>query len=211
MRLQNSSQYDTVALRRIFAATWRGVYAVKGLKGTATQTWKLLAIQVRKGQRNVRYTWSPQDQHTLGFALPRLTGTEFIPLMRQQHGGDQSKSAQHGGLEAERIALAMQQAIYDMWSWKRQRGAKLVLLISVRAGLLRANIPVYVPIRVLKQRVEIPQDKLKEKYDQLGALEKKWTTKSKLAQTKLKKIRERRKRYAKQLAARKQGAREDAA
>lgn len=208
MKVKNSSQYDTRVLKRIFEATWHGLWASKMKTPPETP----LVIEVEKGQRNQRtwkWRWNPNERYVVEVKLPPLTGAEFIAIAREQHGGNVGR---HEALKAADVALCAQQAFYSTQGWHRRRGMKNSVLPAVLIAIERAELPTYIPIRVARERQEKQRDKLQEKYDRLVELEKKWQTRLKLSQTKLKKIRDRKKRYAKKLTERgTTGAQEDAA
>lgn len=207
--LKNDSQWDTRMIGRIFQLVWDELTEHRKDKQLLDSQWAALPIHVFKGQKHWRWkivvsTVAPHRE--LHVSLPRLTGSEFIPLARQLHGGDQSQSGQHGGLKVRELAICAQQFIYKLNRWNRNRGEKHDLRSDVAAELVRKKFPTYVSVRILPPPKEDQRDVMQERFDRAVELEAKWRTKLKLAQTKLAKQLKRKKHYAKKLAERQQAA-----
>lgn len=215
MKLKNNSQYSTRILRRILEITWEGIERAKMMSPRITGAPSHLTVEFTRSQKltrlaEVKRSTDGKPSIYVRILLQPLSGSEFIPLMRQLHGGQQR--GEHEGLRSADVALCVEWAVRQVHGWVAvKRGVKKRLHPDVRTALQKAKIPEFVPIRVLRPKVEPAQvDRLQQKYDRACELERKWTTRLKLAQTKLKKARERKKRYAKRLAER-QPAQEEAA
>jgi hypothetical protein len=66
------------------------------------------------------------------------------------------------------------------------------------------GLPAYIPLKILKPKLQ--RDRVQERHDRVIELEKVWLRKQKLAATKVRQYRQRRRYYEKQLAARKEHA-----
>lgn len=218
MKIKNSSQYDTRTLGRIFKGAWNGFNRMRAVKIGYVDNPQFrkshpepdITIHITKGPRNqINWKWKMANRtdKDVYVKLPPLTGTEFVAIMREQHGG---VAGTHASLTVDDVALIAQQIFYTINGWSRKQGRKNTLTIHTRAEVAMLEDRKFVPMRILKPKVERTRDQLQEKYDRAIELERKWTTKLKLAQTKLKKARERKKRYAKRLAER-ESAQEEAA
>jgi hypothetical protein len=197
MNLRNTSPYHTATLRQIITTTFR---TLRAEHGEVDREWPIKII-VEEGRKNVRWQWvKDQKVSTILLSLPKLTGTEFIPLLRQQYGG--SSNTEHGGLRSQDIALAAQQAVHQHFiRWLKPNSLSTLVALSVRAALMRAKIPEYVPLRVRKEpKPQEPRNVVQDRYKRVLELEAKWQRKIKLAQTKLKKLRLKRRHYEKKLS-----------
>lgn len=202
MHLINTSAYHTATLRRIFTTTIRALNAEYTVVPARTRKFDA-RICVEEGRTRLHWEWEEGARAaTLHLRLPKLTGAEFIPLLRQQHGGAATTSnVAHTTLESEQVAFIAQQVANSFFGWRHHDPLRLNL--SVRSALVRAKIPQYVPLRVRKPpKEEEPRDIVAERYKRVLELETRWKTKRKLAETKLKKLRLKRRHYEKQLAKR---------
>jgi hypothetical protein len=207
MKFTNTSAYHTATLRRIFTVTIRALSAE--LIHAEGRPWDFNII-AEEGRVLLRWAWmektsiSLQRVATLRLVIPKLRGSEFITLLRQQHGGlnpDFGKAVEHGALKSEEVAFAAQEVAYEHFRVYGHR--VLTLHPAVYRALKSAKVPQYVPLRVRKPpKEEVPRDIVALRYDRVLAAETRWKTKFKLAETKLKKLRLKRRHYEKQLAKR---------
>lgn len=208
MELKNTSQYDTVTLRRIITATYDGVLEWRRTtaltnRDTVTQWWEGLTVTAVRGRGSTlkRGKTLAGGNKEIELRLPRLKGDEFIVHLRERHGGGTSKRP-YSALKAEAVALIFQQTMYQFFGWKRKRGFGAELVAGVRLQLQRAGVPAFVPLRIRRARTTAekePRNIVQERYAKVCELEAKWQRKAKLAQTKLKKLRSKRKHYEKKL------------
>lgn|GEM_PF-6743293 len=187
--IENSTAYDTRAVRRVLQAIYRTFRRREG----HSVGWPNMRVRLLEGRtQRIRIdAW----KDLLKIYLPPLQGTEFIGLLRQQHGGDMEHD--HGGVSALRLALQVQGALFGLVSGARRSWHDKQILDGKRT--LR-GIPELLPLKIIKP--ELPRDKLREKLTRTLELKKSWQRKAKLAGTKLKKLTSLQKRYEKQLARR---------
>jgi len=184
----NHSAYDTRAVRRVIQATSRAF----AKRERPLPFWPRLHVRLLEGRsRSPQVTY--ESNGDLLINLPRLRGTEFIGLVRQQHGGDHEAC---DGLSSVSLALAIQVWLFH-WAGKHPPWAANVLMDS---GRMLKRIPMLIPLRIIKP--EPPRDRLRDKLTRTMALKKSWQRKAKLAGTKLKKLARLQKRYEKQIAQR---------
>jgi hypothetical protein len=210
MNLRNTSPYHTPTLRKLFALTFRAIKVDSN--GDPDKGFRP-RILVEEGRTRVRWEWDENAKvPTLHVKLPKLTGDEFIALFRQQHGGAVQRYSNpadpkfgqtiqtHGALTSERVALEAQQALYALLNIA-PKAISGVPDISVRVALKKAKVPEFVPLRVRKPvREKEPRNIVDERYQRVLELEAKWMKKIKLAQTKLKKLRVKRRHYEKKFS-----------
>lgn len=204
MNLRNASQYDSRALRTVILATHHAVMREK--TNSSPGWWDDLLIDIQTGRKNCAWEWDvasladgSKKHRRLILVLPKLTGTEFIPLLRQQHGGRSTANVQHEALRAESVALLIQKAIGVHYGWKRPKGQANMLKIGVRAAFVRKHIPEFVPVRILREVEPEERDIVAERYERLLELEKVWASKAKRAQTRLRTLRTKRKAYERRM------------
>lgn len=199
MKINNASQYDTKALKRILLLTWDTLFeslSKTQQPGARDNT----VINIRKGQKHCRWKMDRSVPNIVTLTVPALNGSEFVTLLRQAHGGEQHDGGT--GLAARHVALMMQQAMYYMWGWNRPNGKKNTLVRAVEEKLVR-ELPPYVAIRVIKPKAEKPRpDRSQVKLQKAVEMERKWTTKLKLATTKVKRARKLVRYYTKEIAKR---------
>lgn len=198
MKLTNTSEYHTATLRRIFVVTVRTLRERKTIRAFDAR------VVIEVGRKNLRFEWQDQGVRfpTMTIMVPKLTGDEFLPLLRQQYGGSvAAANVPTAGLKSVDVAAIAQRAATLFFKWPTQDQ----LDIAVRAALIKAKIPPYVPLRVRKpQKEKEPKGLVEKRYERVLELEMRWNRKLKLAQTKLKKLRTKRKHYEKKLANRNQ-------
>ncbi len=204
----NESSYDARAVRRVLTAVWSGI---PPLAPIPVGWWERIRVRLTVGRgRGVRAECDRGIARTkdgaltikpiLTLHLPALRGIEFIGLARQQHGGD--IGADHGGLKVTDLALCIQQAFLELLgvpnvpAWTRT-----VLSAAARKKLQRIKL-VLIPLRILKPKTARPRDRVQERYARVLKVERVWLRKQKLANTKVKKLRQRRSYYEKLLARR---------
>ena len=200
----NASAYDTRAVRRVLSAVARMLVR----RGYVIRSWAGLRVRLMNGRTQIRsevvvhpgetrleaLSRSPRQ---LDLHLPQLRGDEFIDMLRHQHGTE-SLSVDHGGLTSANLALHMQGTLLDM-SDSRVRWQGRMLMEGARTP---RGLPVCIPFRIVRPKP--PRDRVQDRYARILQLEKVWQRKAKLAATKIKKLRGQRRRYEKQLAARKE-------
>ena len=203
MKLTNTSAYHTATLRRIFTVTVKALCA-------AYHTSRVFDVRVlaEEGRKHLHWSWDTKQRPAipafLRLTLPKLTGAEFIPLLRQQHGGeDTTKNVDHAALRSTDVAMIVQQIASSFYGWRPVGSWNRQPELSVRAALVKAKVPQYIPLRIrTPPKEEGPRDIVSERYERVLELETKWKTKQKLAQTKLKTLRLKRRHYEKTLAKR---------
>ena len=182
----NQSAYDARAVRRVLQAVVRQF----GRTEWPVLFWRPMRVQLLEWRgAGVKVEMVPSETKLY---LPALRGAEFIGLARQQHGGQ--SGVDHGGLTATAIALALQPALFAQFGMLPPAWCSNVVMGGSRT--LRRT-PERIPLRIIKPKA--PRDKLRERYARTVELEKAWQRKAKLAATKLKKVRQFKARYAKQL------------
>lgn len=195
MNFRNESPYHTATLRRITVATFRGL-----LKPLPAQ------VRVVEGRVNLRIVY---ENGGLGIFLPKLTGAEFVVLLRQQHGGAPARynpaipaarsDLAKAGIHTATFAQALQRTV-AAHDYKDLNWYGTMLHPEIERELKKAKVPIYVPLRVIKpKKGPVPRDIVQERYKRVCELEARWQRKLKLAQTKLKKIRSKKKHYHKKL------------
>jgi hypothetical protein len=190
MRLINHSPYDTRVLRRCVVAAYRE-FAEANLRGA---WWRMLQVHVvLAGTRNSIVLRRGREDRII-LRVPKLTGHEWVYLTRQANGeGPPSDDDPHAPLRS-----------VDVWHFA---GAEFAEHLHSRFRMgVRAlpGVPPLVPLRVA--RPVAPRDRVQERYARVLALEKTWTRKIKLAQTKVRAYKRKRQYYEKQMAARKDPA-----
>jgi len=183
MRLINESPYDSRALRQIATAARR--YILKyGRQGfTPFHWWKNLTIRVLVAGAH-EPDLSPGQ--TLGaiVRVPKLTGNEWHQLARQQVD------------DAFTPLEFFRRIVNEVWSAPMDADAGVFL------DRLHKKIGVVVPLKV--QRTKPQPDRLAERFRRVIELEAHWLRRQKLAATKVKSYRVKRRYYEKRLAARKE-------
>lgn len=192
MNLRNTSPYHTATLRKIFLTTLR---AVQASSSEVDRKWDPI-VEVREGRTRLRWVWVEGAKvPTLLIHVPKLSGDEFISLLRQKHSPGEHPNV-HGALTSDEIAKIAQHV--SQVAFRMNIGTNLE--VPIRLALRRAKVPQYVPLRVRKPpKPEEPRNIVNDRYRRVLELESKWKTKLKLAQTKLKKLRLKRRHYEKKL------------
>jgi len=224
MRIRNLTQYDTRALRRVVTATRQITEAVVQHR---LSNWKRLTLVVRYersriGTRAVRKAHEG-GAYVIDMTVPPLSGEEWIALTRERHGApliDVVKTTNRPLLAVELIArlytwLSWQQGLergikprsspYAFWG---VAGEKLIWSYGRDAARRKATklvqtLPALLPLKSPSRR-KPARDLQRERYERLLAREKQWTTRAKLAATKLKNIRQQRRAYERRMAKKEQ-------
>lgn len=204
MKVRNTSPYDTRVIRRVLVAVKRAwIHNATRFGEDHADLFKALVVECVPGRTNrVTAQWAANTQqtnrlaHILTLRLPKLTGDEFVPLWRQHHGGEQGIKA---GLNTTELALLLQQCYYGIAGKDRKKWMKERL---VGGPDTVKGLPQFVPLKIIQPKEGAPRDIVAERHARVLELEQKWQRKLKLAQTKLKKLRAKRKHYEKKLKAR---------
>lgn len=201
--VSNTSAYDTRALRKIAVLTWRALQEVHGRQTTAVRGSWAITVNVQEGRKHTSWRWARKQEthHGMVLILPKLHGREFVAQLRAQHGG--TGTTEHHALLSETVAHAFQDAVLSSYGWVLP-GKSANLNVAVRLAMKRRKVPTHVPLRIIKPKEDVPRDIIQERFQRVLELEQKWQRKLKLAQTKLKKIRQKKKHYTKKLASRQQ-------
>ena len=191
MHLKNQSHYDTMTMRRI--VVWERRWLYRNYGDRVGSRHPPLVIHVLPAGARIPVH---QKAGEVVLRTTKLTGMEWISLTKQIHGAPRDELWRIPGRAMLSAEFAL--AAFDLlcsWYGLNVRGRVLPELPS--------EFPVLVPLRVV--RPPTPQrDVVRERYLRVLGLEKVWQRRSKLAQTKLKKLRARRRYYEKQLASRKE-------
>lgn len=194
MRLINESAYDTQAIRKVINIAMRKTY---GLSPNIPNRVKDMHVLVKHSRTaSPRGTFDRSIPLRLIVRPPRLNGSEFIPLLRQQHGGAQKE--EHLDDAPGRVLGAL---CYQMFCRIMRQP------MPWHEALFRVaefKVPVFLPLRITKsESVEKPvRDIVAERHARVLLLEKGWQRKLKLAQTKIKNLRIKRRYYEKKMATR---------
>lgn len=176
MRLINRSPYDTRTLRQVLVRCLRYVKRQQIVEFGRSWTRDVLVLTV--GAR------IPKNTTAFGILrVPKLTGNEWHLIARGQIEG------------AFTTADFAEQALHVVW----QTTATVAFLTTYLKDL-----PKIVPLKISKASVS--RDVVQERYRRTLELERDWMRKQKLAGTKVKYYRTKRKYYEKRLAARKEDA-----
>lgn len=206
--LINDSPYRTSTLKRIITTTVAAIIARRGRFISSccpysTRTpfhsvwWSTCEVHIKSGRRTKGWHWKFHTPYLLIVTIPGLTGSEFVHHARATHSNT-ADAKLHPAFESETLALIIQQAVYSHHKWKRGRGLRHEL-----AYPLLTTIPQYPPVKIRRPTTGKPkEDIVTVRAARVEELLVKWERKLKLAQTKLKKLRIRRKHYAKKLAQR---------
>lgn len=186
MRIKNESPYDTRVLRRIVCWTYRWLASNYGVG----HWWKLLTFYVLPAGVREPQMHAP----SLLMRSAKLRGTEWIALTRQYHGApaDELLRIPGRGVSSDEVATYAFQLMMALYG-QSVRGRFLPQLPK--------TFPTLVPLRTARPAAP-KRDVVRERHARVLELERTWTRKIKLAQTKLKKLRQRRRYYEKQLARR---------
>lgn len=175
MKLINDSPYDTRVLRSIAVAVYRWLRKIEGRKAPG---WETMALHVGTRAEKAGSEW-------LGYIqVPKLTGDEWHQAARGVTDG--------AAYTSERFARRV------CWWLMRAYGSRVFSEV-IDPKVLR-RLPQFVPLKVVKPKPA--RDQVQERYERTLELERSWVRKCKLAQTKLKKVRLKRRRYEKVLAQR---------
>lgn len=196
MKITNRSPYDKRTMTRVFKAVYRAFNKSVGLEPAGGRTWwNRLAVDARVGRTPggpVRGRWDLRA-YTMDLIVPKLTGDEFIPLVRDGRGKVRA------GLATRDLALLVQQMYYHMDGRSRRKWLKERV---VGGDDTLKGLPEFVPLRIIKPKEDGPRDVVAERHERVTALLEKWQRKLKLAQTKVKKLKAKKKHYEKKLAQR---------
>lgn len=186
----NESSYDTRTVRRIITAVYRAVAKTEG----PAPWWKTLRVYVKTN----RTAWKKRPRYfssekILVLRLPKMRGTEWISLVRQQCGAPAEELERTSGraVSSRKIALTI---LGWFLHWHPARGSASQWRRGWRGGLiLPALLPTLVPLKIEKKLATTGAGGLvAERYARVLEHERRWMRKLKLAQTKLRGARGRR-------------------
>ena len=173
MKLTNRSPYDARVLRRCFTAArrWLGVF---------TPDYKNVLVVERRNP-HLRLVGLEYDEMGPGWVmrLPKLTGNEWHHAARGIEDGD---------------ALTCRRVVQGIANGHARHRASWVEGTDIPDKVLK-KLPVFVPMKVTPEKPK--PDRVAERYTRVVELERAWLRKQKLATTKVKLYRKRRRRYEK--------------
>ena len=186
MRLINRSPYETRHLRRVVVAVGHAAFDGEPI------WWKQLKVYVvLSGARVTKFNLGPRSG-SVYIRVQKLTGDEWHQIARNTTEGRSLTTAKLAALV--RAQLEQGPGLGGSWVVDPKHLSRLPLVVRLRTVKPKKE-----------QSPPLPRDLLQERYARVLELEASWVRKQKLAGTKVKGYRKRRRYYEKRLAARKEG------
>lgn len=182
MKLINKTPYNTMMLRKVITVVWRN-YNFGG-----SERFKGFKVHVLLSGAKSKFA----NKHVL--RLPKLNGTEWFYIKQQESHPEDVSTLREGIPNGDGPPL-----IWDVACRACQMLGVIISSVALTQELQKAKLPRFLTLKPIKEKMA-PPDPVRKRYANVLKLERSWVRKSKLAATKLKKLRQQRRYYERRLA-----------